>query len=249
MAIQLSQFGIPDEEVRQFQPFIRLYSKGKVILQEGEETDLRIFLLRAGTVEVAKQMGDRNEVLSRIEAVNFFGEIAVVADRPRTATITAASDMVVVYAFDNPNLPAMLANPKWGILLVRRLAESVDHMNGQYQQAQLQLERLNKKYEQAQLQADLLTAKHEQAQLAAERLRAVIGELLGLFTLLHQAADHEALRQQFWEALPRLVTLRAKELKLEPLTPDARTLADYVRQGVLPEALFQAATTRPAPKT
>ena len=46
MSIQLNQLGIPDDEGRQFQSFIRLYSKGKVIVQEGDEGDPCIFLLR-----------------------------------------------------------------------------------------------------------------------------------------------------------------------------------------------------------
>jgi CRP-like cAMP-binding protein len=249
MPIQLSQLGIPDDEGRQFQAFTRLYSKGKVILEEGDESEPRIFLLRVGTVEVTKRVGDRQEMLSRIEAVNFFGEIAVVADRARTATVTAASDPVVVYAFDNPNLPAMLANPKWGILLIRRLAESLDNMNIQYEHGQLQIERLNKKAEQSQAQAEQLNAKYEQTRLQTERLRAVIGDLLGLFQRLHQAVGKdESLRQQFFDALPKLIALRAKDLKIEPSLPESYDLSEYYQRGILPDPLFQAAVRRPTTK-
>lgn len=246
MPIQLSQLGIPDEEVRQFQPFIRLYSKGKVILQEGEQTEPRIFLLRAGVVEVSKKVGDRQEVLCQIEAVNFFGEIGAVVARPRTATITAVSDPAVVYAFDNPNLPAMLANSKWGILIMRQLAETASRLNDQSEQMNFQIEQLSKKNQQMQLQIEQLTAKYEQTQLLTERLRTIIGDILGLFQKLHQAAGNdEALRQQFLEALPKLIAFRAKELKVEPLA-DSHKIADYRQQGLLPDPLFQA-TKRPTP--
>ena len=249
MPIQLSQLGIPDDEVHQFQPFIRLYSKGKVIVEEGDESDPRIFLLRVGTVEVTKKVGEQQKVLSRIEAVNFFGEIAVVAQRPRTATITAVSDRVVVYAFDNPNLPAMLANPKWGILLIRRLAESVDHMNSQYERQQLEIDRLNEANRQLQGELGNLTSKHEQAQLTAERLRAALGEVLGLFLKLQQTAgDDPELRRQFVEAVPKLVAFRAKELKVDPAAPDLYNLSLYRQHEALPEPLFAAAAKRPAPK-
>jgi CRP-like cAMP-binding protein len=249
MPIQLSQLGIPEDEVHQFQPFIRLYSKGKVILEEGDESDPRIFLLRVGTVEVTKKVGEQQKVLSLIEAVNFFGEIAVVAQRARTATITAVSDPVVVYAFDNPNLPAMLANPRWGILLIRRLAESVDHMNGQFERQQLEIDRLTEANRQLQGQTDQLTAKHEQALLAIERQRAAAGAVLGLFLKLQQTAgDDPELRSQFVEAVPQLVALRARELKVEPAAPDLYGLADYLQRGALPEPLFEAATRRTPPK-
>jgi CRP-like cAMP-binding protein len=249
MPIQLNQLGIPDDEVHQFQSFIRLYSKGKVILEEGDESDPRIFLLRVGTVEVTKRVGDHQEMLARIDAVNFFGEIAVVANRPRTATVTAVSDPVVVYAFDNPNLPAMLANPKWGILLIRRLAESLDNMNIQYEHMQLQIERLNKRSEQTQAQNELLTAKYEQTQLLSERLRAVIGDVLGLFQKLYLAAGRdESLRQQFLDAIPKLVALRARDLKVEPSLPESYDLSDYHQRGALPDPLFEAAIKRPTSK-
>ena len=249
MTIQLSQLGIPDDEVRQFQSFIRIYSKGRVIFQEGDDSDPRIFLLRVGAVEVSKQVGDRQEILSRIEAVNFFGEIAVVANRPRTATITAASETVVVYGFDNPNLPAMLANPKWGTLLVRRLAESLDHMNIQYQQAQLQIDRLTQKHEQVQVQHHQLNTKYEQLRLMNERLRAIIGDVLGLFQRLHQAAGRdEALQRQFIDAVPRLVAMGAKDLKVEPTFPESHTLTDVYQRGILPETLYQATLGRPPAK-
>jgi predicted nuclease with TOPRIM domain len=156
---------------------------------------------------------------------------------------------VVVYAFDNPNLPALLANPKWGFLLVRRLAESLDNMNIQYEHVQLQIGRLTKKNEQIQAQHEQLTAKYEQSQLLTERLRAVIGDVLGLFQRLHQAAGRdEALRQQFLEAIPKLVALRAKDLKVEPSFPESYDLSDYHQRGALPDALYQAAIRRPAAK-
>jgi CRP-like cAMP-binding protein len=249
MPIQLNQLGIPDDEGRQFESFIRFYPKGKVILEEGDESDPRIFLLRVGTVEVTKRVGDRQEMLSRIDAVNFFGEIAVVANRPRTATITAVSDPVVVYAFDNPNLPAMLANPKWGILLIRRLAESLDNMNIQYEHMQLQIGRMNKKYEQTLAQTEQLTSKYEQTLLLNERLRAIIGDVLGLFQKLHQAAGKdESLRQQFFDAIPKLIALRAKDLKVEPSLPESYDLSDYYQRGALPDPLYQAAVRPPTPK-
>lgn len=249
MPIQLNQLGIPEDEVRQFQSFIRIYSKGKVILQEGDDSDPRIFLLRVGTVDVTKRVGDRQELLSHIDAVNFFGEISVVANRPRTATVTAASDPVVVYGFDNPNLPAMLANPKWGILLIRRLAESLDHMNIQFEQTQLQVERLTKKQAQTEAQHAQVTAKYEQTQLQNERLRTILGDVLGLFQRLHQAASQDDnLRLQFFEALPKLIALRAKDLKVEPTHPESYALQDYYQRGALPDPLYQAAVKRPSNK-
>ena len=66
---------IPNTEWKQFQPFVNIYSEGKIIIQEGDEHDNRIFLLRKGEVDVLRCEGDRQQVLGRIMAVNFFGEM------------------------------------------------------------------------------------------------------------------------------------------------------------------------------
>ena len=53
---------------------------------------------------------------------------------------------------------------------------------------------------------------------------------------------------QFFDALPKLIALRAKELKVEPSQPESYDLSEYYQRGVLPDPLFQAAVKRPTSK-
>lgn len=64
---------------------------GEVVLREGEDSD-RFYVIDSGLVEVTQQ----GAVLRREGPGDFFGEIGLLRDVPRTATITAVEDTVLV---------------------------------------------------------------------------------------------------------------------------------------------------------
>lgn len=68
----------------------RRFAAGDVLVREGEESDL-FFVIESGLVEVTQ--GDR--VLRREGPGEYFGEIGLLRDVARTATITAVEDTVV----------------------------------------------------------------------------------------------------------------------------------------------------------
>ena len=58
--------------------------KDEVILEEGDETD-DAYIILDGVIEVTK----KGKVVATLTENNIFGEIAMVDQRPRTATCTA----------------------------------------------------------------------------------------------------------------------------------------------------------------
>lgn len=68
---------------------IRVYRKGEVVVAEGDEAT-ELFLLRGGSVAVAKRANGVNRIVSYLRAGSCFGEMALIGGTPRTATVTAA---------------------------------------------------------------------------------------------------------------------------------------------------------------
>jgi CRP-like cAMP-binding protein len=66
------------------------YLPGELIVREGDPGD-RLYLLLEGEVRVVKGYETPNELpLGTMRAVDYFGEMAVLSDEPRAATILAA---------------------------------------------------------------------------------------------------------------------------------------------------------------
>ena len=71
---------------------------GEVIVEEGEPGDT-FFLLTKGQVKVSTRVDGVNHTLTTLSPGQFFGEVAVLNDRPRTATVVADGE-VELFVFD-----------------------------------------------------------------------------------------------------------------------------------------------------
>ncbi len=72
------------------------FNKGDMIIREGER-DGRVFVIISGEVEVIINLGEKNErVLEVFRSNNYFGEMAVLDDYIRTASVVAREDTEVL---------------------------------------------------------------------------------------------------------------------------------------------------------
>ena len=68
------------------------YAKGEKIISEGE-TDGSLFVIISGDVEVVKNSGQKTEkCLARLGALSYFGEMALIDDLIRSASVIARED-------------------------------------------------------------------------------------------------------------------------------------------------------------
>ena len=118
------QSEIPREEIASYRDLIRIYPNGEIIIQEGDQ-EHALYLLRVGTVEVFKGSGAAQDAMGTIDAVNFFGEMSMINDEPRSATVRASSKDVVVYRIPNPSIHTILTNPQWAEMLIVRLSKNL----------------------------------------------------------------------------------------------------------------------------
>jgi CRP-like cAMP-binding protein/Fe-S-cluster-containing hydrogenase component 2/thioredoxin reductase len=68
---------------------IRSFAAGEALFNEGEPGDA-LYLIRKGSVAVSRRIGGRETVLSYAPAGHYVGEMALMTDAPRTATVRAA---------------------------------------------------------------------------------------------------------------------------------------------------------------
>lgn len=72
------------------------YSKGEVVMAQGDEAD-GFYILTKGSAEVLRTDDSGvEEVIGSIESGQFFGEMGLMSDQPRSATIRATSDIEVL---------------------------------------------------------------------------------------------------------------------------------------------------------
>ncbi len=75
---------------------VRNYIKGTVLTHEGEN-ESKFYILLAGRVEVTKTINNiEQRQLKELEAGDFFGEMALIHNAPRAATVTATEPVTVM---------------------------------------------------------------------------------------------------------------------------------------------------------
>ncbi len=101
---------------------------GTVVVREGDAGD-SFFVIDQGVVEVVTSTPNAGDVsLTTLQRGAFFGEVSVLTDAPRTATVTALTNVTAV-SFSKKDIDELLSsNPK-----AKRLLEAV--MNGRARDA------------------------------------------------------------------------------------------------------------------
>ncbi len=107
------------------------YKKGDVIIREGER-DGRVFILIEGQVEVIISLGtDKERKVGMFGPDNYFGEMAVLDDYVRTASIVAVRDTHTL-SLDHWNIRDEIAKyPSIAIELIQTLSRRLREAHGQ----------------------------------------------------------------------------------------------------------------------
>jgi predicted acylesterase/phospholipase RssA/CRP-like cAMP-binding protein len=87
---------LPDTELRAISEQLRRerYLKGHVIFSEGEEGDA-LYLIESGQVQVVTGLPPEEKILAYLGPGNFFGELALLLNEPRSATVRVVIDAEV----------------------------------------------------------------------------------------------------------------------------------------------------------
>jgi len=94
--------------------------EGKVLIREGER-GREFFVIISGEVEVRR----KGRKMSTLGAGSYVGEIALLSQIPRTATVTATTPLDVLVITDRAFLSLLEKSPTIAVKVARTLAERV----------------------------------------------------------------------------------------------------------------------------
>jgi CRP-like cAMP-binding protein len=110
--------------------FARDYEPGAVLFREGEPGDF-MYVIQSGEVEIRRTIGEVERVLAVLPAGEFFGEMALINQRPRSATavVRRPSRLLVIEA---RTFEAMIrGKTEIAVRMIRTLAGRLERANQQ----------------------------------------------------------------------------------------------------------------------
>lgn len=101
---------------------LRQYGAGEVIIKENDLGDA-VYILEVGRAQATKTLGEQQVHLGFIEAGEPFGEMSMIDDKPRSATVTALEETRVREIHRNDFLESLQADPDAAVAILRVLFE------------------------------------------------------------------------------------------------------------------------------
>lgn len=107
----------------------KVFKTGEAVFREGEPGDV-MYVLLAGAVDLKKKVEGGETVLSTVDEANeFFGEMALIDGRPRSASAVAAEDSRLLVV-DRPAFEGMvLSNGRFALKIIKVLSERIRSSN------------------------------------------------------------------------------------------------------------------------
>ncbi len=120
----------------------RAVGAGQELFREGDAGD-GLYLVKDGLVEISVLVGpNARHVFSQVEPGDIFGEMAVLEDKPRSASAVARKDTVVYFLPRAGMLELVGRSPALAQALLREISQRLREFNRQYLREVLQAERL-----------------------------------------------------------------------------------------------------------
>ncbi|HEY65649.1 MAG TPA: cyclic nucleotide-binding domain-containing protein [Caldilineae bacterium] len=123
--------GLPDDVLATIASRLLLLHMpaNEVIFSEGARADA-MYLVESGEVELRQSRGRRQEVLARIGPGGFFGEMALITGRPRSATAIATQPTNLWVLYRNEFEDLLIQQPAIATAVSRGLSERLSEAEG-----------------------------------------------------------------------------------------------------------------------
>jgi signal transduction histidine kinase len=236
----------------------RSYASGQEIFKEGDAGD-GIYVVKKGSVEISGMLADdARHVFSQVGPGDLFGEMAVLEDKPRSASAIAREETKVDFLAREDVLKLIESSPALSLVLLREISSRLREFNRHYLREVIQTERLavigrfarsivhdlknplNIIGLTAELagaeQATLQTRQQAQGRIRkqVDRISDMIGEILdftqgGKSAVVLTPADYGEFVQQLLLEFRPEVELKSVSLELAGSLPASKVLLDPKR--------------------
>lgn len=106
----------------------RRYPKGAIIVSEGEATD-SLYLVESGKLKVFLcDEGGKEVVVSTLGPGDYFGELSLIDEEPRSASVMATEACVMRIMLKETFWGALRENPSLSLSLLKGLAKKTRHL-------------------------------------------------------------------------------------------------------------------------
>ena len=113
-----------------FQRFGREFSKGTVLFREGEPGK-EMYVVQSGKVSITKTVRDTEKVLATLGPGEFFGEMSILNNKPRSAGAVMADDGKLL-VIDPRTFEAMIrGNVEIAVRLIKKLSDRLQEADAQ----------------------------------------------------------------------------------------------------------------------
>jgi len=110
--------------------YARDYDVGTVLFREGDPGG-EMYVVQSGEVEISRMMGEKRQTLALLPAGEFFGEMAIINNRPRSATATVKKKARLL-VIDGETFEAMLrGKTEIAVRMIKSMAERLERANQQ----------------------------------------------------------------------------------------------------------------------
>jgi CRP-like cAMP-binding protein len=115
---------------------LRQYAPGEVVIRERDPGETA-YIIERGRVEVTKELNGEDVHLGFMGPGEIFGEMSMIDDKPRSATITAIEETLTREIHRDGFFQSLQTNPEIGLNLLKVLFERLREAHGTILQLQL----------------------------------------------------------------------------------------------------------------
>jgi len=120
---------LPDEEknvamMPPFEKFVRGYQKDEVVFEENDAGN-EMYIVYSGSVDLYKNTEDQRVFMVKVREGDFFGEMAVIDNSPRSASAMAGEETQLIVLDEAKFLYLLRHQPHFALIVMQRLCDMV----------------------------------------------------------------------------------------------------------------------------